>query len=146
MGSCCSKRASFSRQGRAWKRRQVPHRVGAVLGLFALLAMLVSHVVHLVDIAIEAAPTPATSGATLHRQSPGASTAFSITAVPRGKAHDPFFCPICKLLSQTHHVLVSTGASLSLSQHSVLCMPCSTLRYAGLDIALSNPRAPPFLP
>ena len=146
MGSCCGKRRSVSHQGRVWDRRRVSHRVGVLLGLFALLAMLVSHVVHTVEISIEAARTPATFGASLHPHSPGTPTARStIVAVPHGKFHDPFLCPVCQILSQTRYALVSTGTGLSLPHRNVIGVPCWTLRHAGLDIAASAPRAPPSL-
>ena len=97
MGSCCGKRDSVSHQGRVGARHQVSHRVGVVLGLFALLAMLASHVVHTVDISIEAARTPAMVGSSLHPHSQGAAAArFTTVAVPQGKVHDPFLCPVCQ--------------------------------------------------
>jgi hypothetical protein len=146
MGSCCGKRDSVRHQGRVGARHQVSHRVGVVLGLFALLAMLASHVIHTVEVSIEAARTPAMVGPSLHPHSPGTVTArFTAVAVPRGKSHDPFLCPVCQILSQTRHVLGSTGTSLSLPLRHVLCVPCCPLRYAGLDIAAATPRAPPSL-
>jgi hypothetical protein len=147
MGSCCGKRDSVRHQGRVGARHQVSHRVGVVLGLFALLAMLASHVIHTVEISIEAVRTPAMVGSSLHPHSQGAAAArFTTVAVPQGKVHDPFLCPVCQILSQTRYALVSTGTSLSLPHRNVMCGPCCTLRHAGLDIAATVPRAPPSLP
>jgi len=50
MGSCYGKRDSVRYPGRVWARHQVSHRVGVVLSLFALLAMLASHVIHTVEV------------------------------------------------------------------------------------------------
>jgi hypothetical protein len=146
MRSCCGKRDSVSHQGRVGARHQVSHRVGAVLCLFALLATLASHVLHTVEISIKVVRTPAMVGSSLHPHSQGAAAAcFTTVAVPQGKVHDPFLCPLCQILSQTRHALVSTGTSLSLPHHNVMCGPCWPLRYAGLDIAATAPRAPPSL-
>src|SRR3712207_6717149 len=135
MGSCCGKRRHVRHQGHVWEPRQGSHRVGAILALVALLAMLVSHVVHTVEIASEAARPPALSPS-LHPSSPETAPArFTIGAVPQEKVHDPFFCPVCRLLSQTRHVLVSTGTSFALPRCPVLGVPCWMLDSAGPDLA-----------
>jgi hypothetical protein len=145
MESCGGTRRRVSHQGRMWARRPVSRRVGVVLSLFALLVMLASHMVHTVEISIEAARTPASFGLSLHPPSPETPPALSTVAVPRGKSHDPFLCPVCQILSQTRQALVSTGTCLSLAHRSVTCLGCAPLRYAGADLAAAAPRAPPSL-
>jgi len=145
MGSCCGTRRRVRHQGRRWERRQGSHRVGVVLGLFALLAMLVSHVVHPMEISSKWARPPA-FGPSLSPYSPGTAPArFLIVAVPQRTFHNPFVCPVCQILSQTRHALVSTGTSFSLPRGTVLYVPCWSLRPAGPDLAAAPPRAPPSL-
>lgn len=146
MGNCCDKRYSAGHQEKLWNRHGVSQYLGTALGLFALLAMLVSHVVHTVDIPIEAPRPLATFSAALHPHSLGTPAALSTTtAVPPGKVHDPFLCPVCQILSQTHHALVSTGTSIALPRCSATYGPNCTLRHTGTDLAASAPRAPPSL-
>jgi len=146
MVHCCDKRYSVGHQEKPWNRHRASHHLGVVLSLFALLGMLVSHVVHTVDIPIEAARTLATFDAALHPRSLGTPAALSTTtAVPPGKVHDPFLCPVCQILSQTRHALVSTGTSISPPRCSAPYVPSCTLRHAGTDLAAAAPRAPPSL-
>jgi hypothetical protein len=145
MSSCCGKRRHVRHQGRRWERRQVSHRIGVILGLFALLALLVSHVVHTVEISSKGAHPPG-FGPSLHLHSPGTTPARFITvAGPQRTFHDPFFCPVCQILAQTRHALVSTGTSFSLLHSTVVSVLCWTLRHAGPDLAAAPPRAPPSL-
>jgi hypothetical protein len=145
MGSCCGTRRRVRHQGRRWERRQVSHRIGVILGLFALLALLASHVVHTVEISSKGAHPPA-FGPSLHLPSPGTAPARFITVtVPQRTFHDPFVCPVCQMLSQTRHAWVSTGTSFSLPDGTVLSVPCWTLHHTGPDLAAALPRAPPSL-
>ena len=146
MDSCCDKRDRVRHQSRPWHRRQASHRLGVLLGLFALLVMLASHVVHTVDITSDMGRPPATSGATLHPASAELPSALSTaTAPPYKQVHDLFLCPVCQLLSQTRHSLASTSASIAPPHRSITAVPGSTLRRAGPDLAASAPRAPPSL-
>ena len=145
MGSCCGKRRRVRHQGRRWERRQVSHRIGVILGLFALIAMLVSHVVHTVEISSKGVHSPA-FGPSLHLHSPGTAPARFITvAGPQRTSHDPFLCPVCQILSHTRHALVSTGTSFSLLHCTALYVLCWTLPHASPDLAAAPPRAPPSL-
>jgi hypothetical protein len=146
MGNCCGKPYIVCPQGRRWHRHQTSRRLGVVLGLLALLAMLASHVIHTVDILSEAVHPAATFGAALHQPDPGLCTVFSTApAGPPRKFHDPFICAVCQILSQTRQALGSTGISITPPQCRATYASHAPLRYAGTELTAAAPRAPPSL-
>jgi hypothetical protein len=146
MDECCDKRYRRRQQSRPGHRHRASHCLGAFLSLFALLAMLVSHVVHSVDIVSETAHPPATSGVTLHSFRAALPVTLSTaTAGPPAQFHDPFLCAVCQLLSQSRHGLASTGLRMALPQRSITAAPGTALHHARPDLAASAPRAPPLL-
>jgi len=146
MGSGCGQCYSVSQQGRPRQRRRVCNLLGVVLGLLALFAMLALPVLHTADILIGVARPPGTFGAAPHLHSPELPTTLATTTdVPHEKSHNSLVCPVCQILSQTRHALVSTGASIALVYHSVTYVLGCTLRHTAPDLTASAPRAPPLL-
>jgi hypothetical protein len=147
MMRCHSNRYNTGRQGRQADRRQASPRLGAVLCLFALVTVLILPVVHTLDLPAEVAVTSSALGAQLlphhHRTPTVLSTA---TAAPHGKSHDSFLCPLCQLLTQVRQGLAPMGSRIGLLRLSIPIHLDGSQWHAGPDLAVSAPRAPPFLP
>ena len=118
----------------------------ALLCLLTLIAQLALVVAHSWEIPVEAVAIAVIR--TFHAFPEGAGGATTLTkaaAAPRRGLHDPLLCPVCRILPQIRHGLVSTGFSISLPHRSVTCIPGGTLRQARPDLTVSAPRAPPSL-
>jgi hypothetical protein len=118
----------------------------ALVCLLTLIAQLALVVAHSREMPIEAAALPGTRAFRVFPKDTAGATALEKGVLtPRRGLHDPSLCPACQVFPQLRHGLGSTGLSISPPQCSFPCVPGCTLRYAGSDLTVSAPRAPPSL-
>ena len=127
-------------------RREVSHRVPALVCLLTLLAQLVLAVAHTWEVSGEAA---AASAALALQRSPtgtGDTTVrFKAATVPRRGSHDSLLCTLCQFFSQAKHSIAPHSTDVFLLETSFALLLGSSFYSSDLDLAASAPRAPPFL-
>jgi len=137
-------RAGHQRTSRA--RREIAHRVQALVCLLTLLAQLALAVAHTWEVSIEAA---AASAALAGQRSPSGSgdttPIFKAAAAPRRGSHDSLLCTICQFFSQAKHGITSHNTGVFLLETSFACRLSSSFHGSDLDLTVSAPRAPPSL-
>src|SRR5262249_18441290 len=125
-------------------RREVAHRVQALVCLLTLLAQLALAVVHTWEVSVEAAAVSA--GLALQRSptsTEDTTVRFKAATAPRRGSHDPFLCTICQFFSQAKHGITLYGTGLFLLATSCVFLLGASFHGADLDFAASAPRAPP---
>ena len=137
-------RAGHHRTDRA--RREIAHRVQALVCLLTFLAQLALAVAHTWEVSIEAA---AASAALAVQRSPAGTgdttPIFKAAAAPRRGSHDPLLCTICQFFSQATHGIASPDTGVFLLEASFAFLFGSSFHGSDLDLTVAAPRAPPSL-
>ena len=121
------------------------HRLGAVLGLFALVVLLALQVAHTGDILLNVAASPAAGAFQRPPHSAGVMSALaSVASGSPYKTHDAFLCPVCQLLSQARHSLMPIGPGVVLYTTSTMLSPIPDLPPLAPELTTATPRAPPY--
>ena len=127
-------------------RREVSHRVQALVCLLILLAQLALAVGHTWEVSGEAAAASAALAVQCSPTGPGDTTVlFKAATAPRRGSHDPLLCTICQFFSQAKHGIASQSTGAFLLTTSSMFLPGSSFHSSDLDLAASAPRAPPSL-
>ena len=127
-------------------RREVSHRVQALVCLLTLLAQLAFAVTHTWEVSGEA--TAASAALVLQRSPTGTedtTVLFKAAAAPRRESHDPLLCTICQFFSQAKHGIALYGTGIFLLETSFAFLLGSSFHGSDLELAASAPRAPPSL-
>ena len=127
------------------KNTKTLHRLGAVLGLFALMVLLALQVAHTGDILLNVAVSPAAVAFQRPLHSAGVMSALASAAsgLPY-KTHDASLCPVCQLLSQAQHSLMPTGPGVVLGATGATLILVPGLPTLAPELATAAPRAPPY--